>query len=113
MQKIDVAKAKTAFNDRKTLIGICTYLFFFLPRMTEYKADRELQYHMRQAIGLLVFALMLQGIISILGYWGMPSWRVWPVRIILVYLFYTGALNVLGSQLKPLPWIGKYAERIF
>lgn len=97
----------------KARIAALTYLLFFLPRFTEWKEDPEMHYHMKQAIGLLVFALCLQGIISILGYWGMPAWRVWPVRGVLIYLLWIGINHGQGGKLQPLPWIGKYAERIF
>lgn len=105
---------KTASRDRKMLVTFGTYFVFFLPRFTEYKADAYVQYHMKQAIGLLITALSLQGVISILGYWGMPSFMgVWPVRFVLFYLLFVGLRNAYGKQAQPLPWIGRYADRLF
>ncbi len=113
MEKIDLKTASVKLKERKTLIGSLTYLVFFLPRFTEYKNDPEMHYHMKQSLGLLIVALDLQGIISILGFWGMPHWRVWPVRAVLLYLLYIGVLNVINKKLLPLPWFGKYSERVF
>lgn len=105
---------QSQLENKKKRITALTYLIFFLPRFTEWKAEPEMHFHERQAIGLLIFALSLQGILSILVYWGAPhTILVWAVRIVLLYLLYIGAKNALASRMEPLPWIGKYAERIF
>lgn len=97
----------------KALIAALTYLVFFLPRFTRHKGDPDLHFHMKQAIGLLVLALSLQGIISILGFWGGPAWLVWPVRAILLYFLVTGMRNAWRGERKDLPYIGAYASRAF
>ena len=105
---------KSSFSNKKKRTAALTYLVFCLPRFSEWKEDAEMHYHMRQAIGLLVFALSLQGILSILVYWGAPHQAgAWTVRLILLYLVGIGMGHALRDELAPLPWIGKYSERIF
>ncbi len=104
---------KEQSKDKPALTAAISYLVFFYPRFTQYKTNQDVHFHMKQGVGLLVFALSLQGIISILGYWGMPTWRVWPVRIVLLYLFFMGIQNALHHRNEFLPWIGKYANKTF
>lgn len=106
-------KIKEKIQDKHAVTAAASYLVFFYPRFTQYKTDLDVHFHMKQGIGLLVFALSLQGVISILGYWGMPVWRVWPVRIVLLYLLYIGIRNALHYRKEFLPWIGKYADKTF
>lgn len=100
-------------KDKRALVAAGSYLVFFLPRFTEYKSDSEVRFHAKQGLGLLVFALTLQGIISVLGYWGFPAWRVWPVRLVLLYLLFIGIRNAWQGKREVLPWIGEYAENAF
>lgn len=106
-------QVKEKIKDKRAITAALSYLVFFYPRFTEYKTDPNVHFHMKQGIGLLVFALTLQGIISVLGYWGMPQWRVWPVRIVLLYLLYIGIKNALHYKNEFLPWIGKYSNKTF
>lgn len=104
----------TDHKQKNTKLAMLTYLVFFAPQFTTAKNDEFVMYHQKQAIGLLLFAFVLQGIISILGYWGGPqSALVWPVRAILIYLLIMGMMAVQRGETKLLPWIGKYAERAF
>jgi len=106
-------KVQTQFKDKWSVVAAATYFIFFLPRFTQYKTDQDMHFHMRQGAGLLIAALTLQGAISILGYWGMPTWRVWPVRIILIYWLWIGISNAFAHRKDFLPWIGEYADRAF
>ncbi len=97
-------------------LATLTYLVFFLPKLVEHnKEDGFVKYHEQQAIGLLIFAFFLQGIISFIGYWGLDPWgiRVWPVRFILLYELWVGMRNACYGERKELPWIGKYATKLF
>lgn len=72
-----------------------------------------MKYHQRQAVGLLLFALVLQGAISVIGYWGGPQYMLaWVVRIILIYLVLMGAKTALAGETKELPFIGNYCSRL-
>jgi uncharacterized membrane protein len=101
------------YSGQKHIVAALTYLVFFLPRFTNFKGDSEMHFHMKQAIGLLVFALSLQGILSILYYWGGPSVLVWPVRLILLYFLFVGMAGAWKGEKKDLPFIGEYANRAF
>ncbi|MEK7608251.1 MAG: hypothetical protein AAB495_01600 [Patescibacteria group bacterium] len=96
-------------------LAALTYLLFFAPLFTKHKNDPFMKYHTHQAIGLLIFALSLQGAISILGYWGIAPFGlpVWIVRFVLVYELIVGVRNALGGKTAPLPWIGDYSQRLF
>ncbi len=100
-------------SGQKEIIMALSYLVFFLPRFTSYKGDEDAHFHMKQAIGLLVFALSLQGILSVLYYWGGPTILVWPVRVILLYFVLVGMNNAYNGHRKELPYIGEYAGRAF
>ena len=79
----------TALQGRSKRTAALTYLIFCLPRFTEFKEDPTMHYHVRQGLGLLVCALALQGILSILVYWGAPhAAGAWTVRVILLYLVF-------------------------
>lgn len=98
----------------KNTTAALTYLVCFLPHWSQYKNDAFIRYHQKQAIGLLITALSLQGIISILGYWGVGSHLVLvtPVRLYLIVMVLIGMNNTLKSELKMLPGIGPYAARL-
>ncbi len=106
-------EVKEQLKNKRSLVAAFSYLIFFLPRLTEYKGDEDMRFHMKQGLGLLIAALSLQGTISVLGFWGMPSWRVWPVRLILFYWLFVGIRSALAGKKDLLPWIGKYADRAF
>ena len=114
MEQKPLAPAKMASKkEMNALVAAASYAVFFLPLYTKEKNNPAVQYHMRQATGLFIAALALQGAISILGAWGFPAWRVWPVRIVLVWWLVTGVMNALKGQMKELSYIGKYAARLY
>lgn len=95
-------------------IAMLCYLVFFAPKFLGKGNDPLVNYHMKQGLGLLIAALTMQGIISIIGYWGGPQYMLaWTVRLILAYLVLTGWMNVMSGKQSPLPMIGKYSEKAF
>ncbi len=104
---------------KNSTLASFTYLIFFLPLLTGEKNDSFVKYHMKQAIGLVLTALVLQGAISFLGYWSyrlgggsLQSTLVWPVRIFLIVEVVVGFMNAQRGEEKLLPWIGKHAARL-
>jgi len=106
-------------NPKKTM-AIVAYFIFFVPLLTKDRKDEFVWYHTKQGIGLFLFASILRGIIAALG--GPPytsfgsslSSLLIPIaHIILIILIVMGVLNASGGKTKPLPFIGKYAEKIF
>jgi len=95
------------------MLAAVTYIIFFAPNLVGKKDDAFVSYHQRQAIGLVLFALILQGVISIIGYWGGPQYTLaWIVRLILVYFVIIGGKTALAGETKELPFIGPYATRL-
>lgn len=92
-----------------------TYVIFFWPFLVSGKKDEFLNYHFKQSIGLVIFGLAGQGIISICGYWGFSfsfiMFLVYALRILLVVGMLAGIKNALAGKTYPLPYIGKYAEK--
>lgn len=94
-------------------LAAATYLVFFLPMLAGEKNDPFLKYHFKQAVGLLILALSLQGIISIIGYWGGPQRTLaWVVRVILIIEVVVGMTNALRGEMRLLPAIGKHAAKL-
>ena len=97
--------------DNKSIAGLC-YLIFFAPKLLGKENDPLVSYHMKQGLGLLLAALIMQGAISIIGYWGGPQYMLaWAVRIILAFLVVTGWMNAMSGKSLPLPVIGKFSEK--
>ena len=104
-------------NTHHHRIAAATYLVFFLPRILGEREDQLLRYHMKQALGLLIVALALQGAMTIVLYW-FPSFynlrllMVWAIRAFLIYEVAVGMQGALRGEQKPLPYIGSRAERL-
>lgn len=103
-------------ENHKHRVAAATYLVFFLPRLLAEREDEFLKYHEKQAVGLLVVALALQGAMTIILYW-LPNYSlaqllVWTIRFFLVYEVIVGMNGALSNKKEPLPYFGKYAERL-
>jgi len=100
---------------KNTTVAAITYIIFFWPFLTGTKRDEFILYHFRQALGLVIFGLAGQGIISICGYWGagygLMTFLVWALRILLAIGAIIGIRNSLSGKTTSLPYIGKYAEK--
>lgn len=95
-------------KEKNTGMAIVAYIIFFLPLLTEAKKDPFVKYHVKQ--GLVLF---LAGLVTrIIVYIPFIGWiLVWFCNILLLILFITGIMNVLNSKQKPLPLIGKFADK--
>lgn len=92
-----------------------TYLVFFLPLLVGEKHDSFVKYHMKQAIGLLITVLAAQGLIKYvyeIGAGGLTNPMAWALRIFALIWVILGFMNTQNGVEKPLPWIGKYAEKL-
>ena len=109
--------------DQKRTLAALTYVVFLLPLLAGANKDRFVHYHFVQAMGLVLVALALQGIISLTGYWSyaldsaflgsLKMLVLWLVRFFLLYLVLMGAKTAVAGETKPLPWIGEYAIKLF
>ena len=105
-----------SLQKRRNAVAAFAYLVFFAPLLTAAKYDSFVLYHVKQSIGLVITGLAAQGIISILGYWGVGFGiiliLVWILRIFLAAQAALGIVNAWQGEMKPLPLIGLYSSRL-
>jgi hypothetical protein len=73
-------------------------------------------FYKKQFIGLVIVALALQGVLSLLGYWGLYSIQnifLWLIRLFLLGELVFGLYHYFKEQNTFLPWIGKYFDKAF
>jgi len=73
-------------------------------------------FHKKQLIGLIITALSLQGILSLVGYWGLYQFQfyvLWAIRAFLAYELFCFFYNFWKKHDKLLPMIGHYSDRVF
>ncbi|HOX21769.1 MAG TPA: hypothetical protein PKZ02_02235 [Candidatus Paceibacterota bacterium] len=102
----------------KNVMAAIAYVLFFIPLLTDDKKDPYVKYHVKQGLALLVLGVIVWIINSIL-YQIFPyySWYIarmisWILNLGVFVLFVIGVMNALGNKEKPLPLIGKFAEKI-
>ena len=102
-------KVETGKVEKNTTMAAIAYILFFIPLLTDAKKDPFVEYHVKQGLGLLIFAIglnvlhiipLLGSLVAMVG--GLCS---------LVFLF-LGISNALGGKEKPLPLIGQFSEKI-
>jgi len=97
-------------------LAAATYVIFFLPFLTMAKNDSFVNYHFKQSVALLISVLAARGVLALLIYWSLGRglslffafviWAGFAVGVIY------GILNSLAGNTKPLPFIGKHAEKL-
>lgn len=99
---------ETTKKGKNTGMAVVAYIIFFLPLLTEAKKDPFVKYHVKQGL-----ALFLAGIVTrIIVYIPIIGWvLVWPFNVLLFILFIIGIMHALNNEQKPLPIIGKFAEK--
>jgi len=106
-------------KQKHTFLAASAYFVFFLPLLTSAKKDKFVQYHVRQGAGFFITAASLRGILAAIA--GPPytslgstlsNLLLHPVHLILIILCVLGVLNAFRGETKPLPVIGKYAEKL-
>lgn len=80
--------------------GFCVLPFFLTPN------DQFAKYHARQGVVLFVFSILLDILSKITGVAAI-------LNIARIYLIYKGIKNVLEDRTEELPYIGKYAKKVF
>ena len=99
-------------------MAIVAYLIFFLPLLTEAKKDPFVKYHVRQGLGLLIAFFVLRFLtlflIAPLFYIVGPLFMMvlWVINLFLVALMILGIMNASKGEEKPLPLIGKWADKL-
>jgi len=97
-------------KQKNTGMAIVAYILFFIPLLTDAKKDSFVRYHVRQ--GFLVFLCAVA--VWIIG--GILTWRFYGITnllnlVVLVFVV-LGIINVVNGKEKPLPLIGKFADKI-
>lgn len=87
------------------VMAILAYVLFFIPLLTESKNDPFVKYHTRQ--GAIVFIILIIGwVLNIIPRIG------WLVSVFGMVLAVIGIVHVVHQEQKPLPWVGKYSDKL-
>jgi uncharacterized membrane protein len=106
-------------KQKNTFLAAIAYVLFFVPLLAKAKSDKFVEYHTKQGIGFFIFAAALRGVLAALG--GPPYVRfgstlsallLQPAHLVLIVLIVIGMANAFKGETKPLPVIGKYAEKL-
>ncbi len=90
-------------------MAIVAYILFFIPLLTDAKNDPFVKYHVKQGLVLFIYFAIAWIVVNVIPVVG---WVLYPVlEIIGIVLLVLGILNAINGKEKPLPVIGKYAEK--
>lgn len=108
-KKEEMSQQEPKKESGDNVIAILSYIgILFLIPMLAAKDNEFAQYHAKQGLVLFIaeIATALIAWIPILGWIiGLIAWITWLILAI------TGITNVLGGKKKPLPLIGKFADK--
>ncbi len=99
-------------KEKNTGMAIIAYILFFVPLLTDTKNDPFVKYHVKQGFVLFIAAIIVWIIdrflllIPIIG-----CGLMYLLGFFLLGLFIIGVMNALGGKQKPLPLIGKFADK--
>lgn len=100
---------KTTTPPPNTTMAIIAYILFFVPLLTESKDDPFVKFHVKQ--GLVLFLAWV--IVTIFSMVPIIGWLLGPILgIALLLLLVVGILNAANGEMKQLPFIGQYADKI-
>ncbi len=99
-------------KEKNTGMAIIAYIIFFIPLLTDAKKDPFVKFHVKQ--GLIIFiGWFVIGIIGyILSFIPFVGWMISRLlNVLLFVLMIVGIMNAAKGERKPLPIIGKFAEK--
>jgi uncharacterized membrane protein len=98
-------------------MAVVAYFLFFVPLLTESKNDPFVKFHVKQSLVVLSLSIGFYILRIFLGYIpliGRLLYIVYPILSLGIFvLFIIGIINALNSNMKELPYVGKYAEKWF
>lgn len=97
-------------SDEKLLSAISYIFIFFLIPLLGKRSSEYVQFHAKQGMMLFFswFALLFLGMIPIIGWLVVIPFGT----LALIILSVIGFINALSGQMRPVPFIGKYARRM-
>lgn len=117
---MDTSKSEVKSPHDKSTPAALAYVLFIIPWFFGAQHDAKVRFHINQAFGLFLFGFLLQGILTVVAFWGsllgiygLSYALVWIARIIYVFLALLGIKNALGHTQDPLPLIGAYFPSVF
>ncbi|MCR4261128.1 MAG: hypothetical protein NUV96_02265 [Candidatus Colwellbacteria bacterium] len=105
-------------DKKNTGMAVVAYLIFFLPLLTEAKKDPFVKYHVKQGLGLLISFFVLRFLtlflIAPLFYLSVSLFMLvlWATNLFMLALLILGMMNASKGEEKPLPLIGKWADKL-
>ena len=76
------------------------------------KADSLLKYHLRQSLGLMIVAFIVNVLITFIIISIPTLYSLNYISYIFIVLWVLGLFNAINGVEKPIPLIGKYFEKI-
>lgn len=100
---------KPSGSSKNTTMAIVAYFIFFVPLLTDSKNDPFVKFHVKQALLLVIIALINSILATMLPF--MLSFITSLVSIGILILWVMGLINAANGKTEPVPVIGKYAEQ--
>jgi len=95
-------------KEKNTAMAIIAYIIFFVPLLTDVKNDPFVRYHVRQGLILFIFWIIVSFV-----QWIPPLYMItWILHLGLLVLLIIGIIHAANGEKKPLPIIGKFANKI-
>jgi uncharacterized membrane protein len=111
----EITKKETQFQNptkKNNGMAIIAYIIFFIPLLTEAKNDPFVKYHVKQGLVVFIGWIVVWIIGYFLGYVFYVGWMlVRLLNLFLLVLVIIGIMNAVKGKRKPLPIIGKFAEK--
>jgi uncharacterized membrane protein len=105
----DVTRGKTiAILSYCTLIGWIIAIIMHQSEKTRYGA-----FHLRQGLGLFIFAVGAMMVLGIIGLVMLFLWALLPfIQLTLLVFMILGIINAAGGKMQGLPLIGKLSDKM-
>ena len=94
----------------RRLVAASAYLVFFVPILIS-RSDALLRYHVRQGAGLFLLWILAAGLAQVCNRAGLRSLSFIGYAVCVV-LMLVGIYKALGLQKEPLPYLGRFFERL-
>ena len=92
-------------------MAVIAYIIFLVPLLTDAKDDPFVKFHLKQAIILVIAAVISSMIAAVIPVIGVLI--ISPILSIgLLILWIMGLVSAINKEKKELPIIGKYAEQL-